>query len=63
MRVPDLEAPRTVRGKVATRVVRGCTGNVPFAAGAGFPESLRRYLGRADEHYRLQRLPPGAPAF
>jgi hypothetical protein len=62
VRVPDLDAPRTPLGKRATKVVRRCTGNVPFIVGAGFPESLRSYLGQADEYYSLERLPPGAPA-
>jgi len=63
MRVPDRDAPRTSRGKPATRVVRGYTGNVPFAVGAGFPQSLRSYLGQASDYYRKKHLPPGAPAF
>jgi hypothetical protein len=61
IRVPDYSAPLTQRGNVPTRVVRRTTGNVPYRIGAGFPGSLRRYLGQADEHYRKQRLPPGAP--
>lgn len=61
MRVPDPDAPRTLRGKMATRVIRGCTGTVPFTVGAGFPGSLRRYLGQADTYYREQQLPLGAP--
>jgi len=63
MRVPDPGAPLTPRRKVATRVVRGCTGNVPFRVGAGFPQSLRCYLHQADSYYRNQQLPPGAPPF
>lgn len=61
IRVPNPNAPRTKRGKIATRVVRGCTGNVPFTIGAGFPNSLRSYLGQGDQYYRQQQLPPGAP--
>lgn len=63
VRVPDPSAPRTARGKVATKVVRRGTGTVPFAVGSGFPFSLRCYLGIADEYYRKKQLPPGAPPF
>jgi hypothetical protein len=63
MRAPDPNAPRTPTGKVTTRVVRGCTGNVPFAVGAGFPDSLRRHLGQADHYYGKKQLPAGAPPF
>jgi hypothetical protein len=63
MRVPDRSAPRTVRGKVATRVVRRCTGNVPFRVVAGFPQALRVHLGEAKMHYVKRVLPPGAPLF
>ena len=62
VRVPDYSAPRTVRGKVATRVVRQSTGNVPHRVAAGFPQSLRSFLGQAGDHYRKKTLPPGAPA-
>ena len=62
VRVPDYTAPRTVRGKVATRVVRQTTGNVPHRVAAGFPQSLRSFLGQADDYYRKKTLPPGAPA-
>ena len=61
MRVPDPAAPRTVRGKVATRVVRGTTGNIPFGAVAGFPAALRTYFGTAKTHYSRNALPEGAP--
>ena len=61
VRVPDYSAPRTVRGKVATRVVRQCTGNVPHRVAAGFPRTLRTFLGQDDEYYRKTTLPPGAP--
>ena len=61
VRVPDPSAPLTPRGKRPTRVVRGTTGNVPYAAGAGFPESLRRFLGQADRYYPAGALPAGAP--
>ncbi len=62
-RVPDYTAPRTVRGKVATRVVRVVAGNVPFVAVAGFPSSLRQHLGQAGDYYSRDRLPAGAPQF
>jgi hypothetical protein len=62
VRMPDPSAPLTVRGKVATKVVRRGTGNVPFAVGAGFPQSLRSHLRQADAYYRKNQLPPGAPA-
>lgn len=62
VRVPDHSAPRTKRGKVATRVVRQSTGNVPHRVAAGFPQSLRSFLGQAGDHYRKKTLPPGAPA-
>ena len=62
VRVPDYSAPRTVRGKVATRVVRRSTGNVPHRVVAGFPQSLRSFLGQAGDHYRKQTLPRRAPA-
>jgi hypothetical protein len=61
VRVPDPSAPLTPRGKVPTRVVRRTTGNVPHRVGAGFPHSLRCYLGQAEEHYGKRRLPTGAP--
>jgi hypothetical protein len=61
MRVPDPAAPRTARGKVATRVVRGTVGNIPFAVAAGFPQSYRNYFGTADDYYSRNRLPRGAP--
>jgi hypothetical protein len=61
VRVPDRSAPRTIRGKLATKVVRRCEGNVPFAVGTGFPESFRRYTGTANGHYRSNQLPAGAP--
>lgn len=60
-RVPIHDAPRTIRGKLPTRVVRRCLGNVPYSAGVGFPQSLRAYLGSAGDHYRGGTLPPGAP--
>jgi hypothetical protein len=63
VRVPDYSAPRTVRGKVATRVVRRTTGNVPHRVAAGFPQSLRKFTGQAQEHYRNNVLPRGAPIF
>jgi hypothetical protein len=62
VRVPDYSAPKTVRGKVATRVVRRTTGNVPHRVAAGFPQSLRSFLGKAGGYYRKNSLPPGAPA-
>jgi hypothetical protein len=55
MRVQDPDAPPTPRGRVATKVVRGCTGNVPFAVGAGFPFALRRYLRKAKDHRTVHR--------
>lgn len=61
MRVPAPDAPRTARGKVATRVVRGTVGNIPFAAVASFPHSLRDYFGTASVHYPQNVLPIGAP--
>jgi hypothetical protein len=63
VRVPDPDSPPTPRGKVATRVVRACMGNVPFPVGAGFPDALRRYMGEADTYYRMKKLPVGAPPF
>jgi hypothetical protein len=61
VRVPDPSAPLTTRGKVATRVVRGTVGNIPFAVAAGFPYSLRAYFGKAEAHYSGNMLPEGAP--
>jgi len=61
-RVPIEGAPLTVRGKRPTRVARVCTGNVPFTVGAGFPMSLRRFLGTASRHYSKNELPPGVPS-
>jgi hypothetical protein len=63
IRVPDHSAPRTVRGKVATRVVRRSTGNVPHRVVVGFPPSLRGFLGQAGDYYRMKTLPPDAPVF
>jgi hypothetical protein len=63
MRVPDPSAPRTKRGKVATRVVRGTVGNVPFEVAAGFPHAMRRHYGSADSYYTKGTLPQGAPRF
>jgi hypothetical protein len=60
-RVPIPGAPRTPRGKLATKVVRVSLGNVPFKTAAGFPESLRRYLRQAEGYYGNDELPPGAP--
>lgn len=59
MRVPDSSAPRTARGKPATKVVRRSIGNVPFKCVAGFPSALRVHLCAASDHYRSQTLPPG----
>jgi hypothetical protein len=62
MRVPDTSVTKlTIRGKVATKVARGTTGNVPFRVGAGFPHGPRFHLGQAEAHYSAQRLPDGAP--
>jgi len=61
VRVPDPSAPLTKRGKVATKVVRGTTGNIPFAMVSGFPHSLRCYLGTANSYYSQNILPKGAP--
>ncbi len=61
VRVKDDSLPRTVRGKVATRVVRQCTANVPFKAVCRFPVGLRSHLGQAAEHYGACCLPQGAP--
>lgn len=61
VRVPDPSAPLTARGKVATKVVRGTEGNIPFAVAAGFPGSFRAYFGRAAAHYSQNTLPEGAP--
>lgn len=61
VRVPIQGAPLTLRRKRPTRVVRTCTGNVPFAVGAGFPMSLRRYQGIAARYYSTNSLPPGVP--
>jgi hypothetical protein len=61
IRVPDYSIPRTVRGKVATRVVRRSTGNVPHSVAAGFPQSLRSFLGQASGYYGKKTLPTGAP--
>ena len=58
-RVPVEPPIYTRRGKRVTRVTRVCTGNVPFAVGAGFPQSLRVYLGQAADHYMNQSLPDG----
>ncbi len=61
VRVPILNAPRTKRGKLPTRVVRRTVGNVPFRTVAGFPAALRIFRGEAEQHYSRQRLPKGAP--
>jgi hypothetical protein len=61
VRIPDPSLPRTVRGKLATRVVRRCEGNVPFRAVSGFPSALRSHRGEANAHYGGNRLPDGAP--
>jgi hypothetical protein len=61
MRVADHSAPRTVRGKIATKVVRRTLGNVPFSAVYGFPCALRQHLGEANDYCRLGRLPIDAP--
>jgi hypothetical protein len=61
IRVPDPSAPRTVRGKIATRVVRGTAGNIPFKVAAGFPQSYRRHFGTYHTHYSQNVLPAGAP--
>ncbi len=58
-RIPDPTLPRTVRGKMRTRVVRATTGNIPFSAVAHFPSSIRIHQGTAFEHYSVQRLPKG----
>ena len=63
VRVKDFQAPRTKRGKVATRVVRETAGNVPFRIASGFPQSLRIFSNTADKDYSANRLPDGAPAF
>lgn len=62
MRVPDHSAPKTKRGKVASRVVRATTGDIPFPAVYGFPSSLRRFQGTAANHFIEQTLPPGVPS-
>ena len=61
VRMPIKGAALTSRGKLPTRVVRVCTSDTPFTVGAGFPESLRRYLGTAESHYSSNQLPPGVP--
>ncbi len=61
VRVPDHSAPRTVRGKVATKVVRTTDSNIPYPAVTGFPMALRRHMGDADEYYSCRKLPRGAP--
>lgn len=62
-RVKDFQAPRTKRGKVATRVVRITAGNVPFRVASGFPHSLRSFVETAAKDYPSNRLPDGAPIF
>lgn len=61
VRVPIKGGIRGPRGKLPTRVVRVSTGNVPFAIGAGFPQSLRQFLGLAATHYPSNTLPDGMP--
>ncbi|MBX9791029.1 MAG: hypothetical protein K2Y37_19085 [Pirellulales bacterium] len=61
VRVPDRNAPRTVRGKFATTVVRKTLGNIPFRAVASFPQGLREHLGLAAAYYSMQKLPDGVP--
>lgn len=62
-RIPIPGSPLTARGKRPTKVVRVSLGNVPFKIAASFPESLRAYLGQAEDHYRNNQMPPGAPQF
>lgn len=62
VRVSDPEGRRTSTGKLPTRVARVPLGNIPMQVVAGFPMALRTHLGRADDHYRRNLLPDGAPS-
>jgi hypothetical protein len=62
-RIPDPSLPRTVRGKIATRVTRVETGNIPLSVSAAFPAALRVHLNQADRHFGSRQLPAGCPVF
>jgi hypothetical protein len=49
-RVP-IDGPLTKRGKRPTKPARVDSGNIPFAALAGFPWQLRVYLRQAESYY------------